>query len=87
MADELQLAMRVATVGLNLAVAVAVGAASASSALACSASPWAARQCGRLRIACVAGLTTAMFASASLLLFAAAGMAEVPVARAGKAVW
>ena len=87
MADDLQLAMRVATVALNLAAAIAVGATTASLPLSGSASPWAARQCGRARLASMAGLTTAMLASAWLLLFEAASMAEVPVAQAGEALW
>ena len=87
MADDLPLMMRVATVGLNLAMAIAIGASAASRALARSAAPWAERQCGRLRLAILAGLATAMLTSASLLLFEAAAMAEVPVAEAGDAAW
>ncbi|MDB5918087.1 MAG: hypothetical protein JWR40_2321 [Massilia sp.] len=87
MAVDLQLAMRAATVTLNLAVAIAVGAATASLWLSGNASPWAVRQCRRVRLASLAGLTAAMLASAVLLLFEAASMAEVPLAQSGEAMW
>ena len=87
MANTAQLATHMATVVLNLAVALAVGAATASITLSRSDAPWAARQCSRLRIICLAGLATAMCASAWRLLFDAAAMAEVPLAQAGAAAW
>ena len=87
MANSLQPAMHMATVALNLAVAVAVGAATASLTLSRSDAPWAARQCSKVRFACLAGSATAMCASAWLLLFEAAAMAEVPVTQAGAALW
>jgi putative copper resistance protein D len=87
MAYDLQLAMRVATVTLNLAVAVAVGATAAAPRLSRDASPWAVRQCRRVHLANLVGLTMAMLASAWLLLFEAASMAEVTVAESGGAVW
>jgi putative copper resistance protein D len=87
MAYDLQLVMQLATVVLNLAVAIAVGAATGSLWLSGSAAPWAARQCSKLRLAGLAGLTAAMLASALLLLFEAALMAEVPVGQAGDALW
>ena len=87
MANNVQLAMHVATVALNLVVALAVGAATASLTLSRSDAPWAVRRCSRLRLACLAGLATAMCTSAWLLLFEAAAMAEVPVTQAGAAAW
>jgi putative copper resistance protein D len=87
MAYDLELPMRAVTLALNLAVAIVVGASTASLWLPGSASPWAARQCRKVRMAGLVGLTTAMLASALLLLFEAASMAEVPLGQAGEALW
>jgi putative copper resistance protein D len=82
----LALALRVATVLLNLSVAVLVGAGAATFWLRSAGSPWAAGVRPRLRQAMRACLAVAATTYVVLLWLEAASMAEVPVAEAFPAV-
>ena len=84
---DLQLAQRGATVTLNLALAVAAGSGMSMLWLRRLASPWAASQRKRMRLASLASLGLALLASAVILWLEAAAMAEVPITEAGGAAW
>ena len=84
---DLELAQRAATVALNLALAVAVGAGATWLSVARLRSEWAARQIRGARRAALGALVVAMSASTCVLWLEAAAMAEVPVTRAGAALW
>lgn len=85
MTFDVQLAITVATVLLNLAFAIAVGATMAWLWLARGASAWSCSQLrGVLRIR-LGAIAVALVGMIMLLLFVSASMAEVPVSQAGPA--
>ncbi|WP_426212103.1 copper resistance D family protein [Massilia sp. TWP1-3-3] len=81
---DLQLAITVATVLLNLALAIAVGATLAWLWLANGASAWCSAQLCSVRRARLSAIAAAIIALGMLLLFVSAAMAEVPLLEAGE---
>lgn len=86
MVVDVQLAIYVATVLLNLSLAVAVGAAMVAFWLAKGTSAWSVAQLRRIRPVRLTASIAAIAASASLLLLVSAHMAEVSIAEAGEAM-
>lgn len=86
MALDVQMAIYVATVVLNLALAVAVGGAMAALWLANGTTAWSAAQLRSVRPVRIGAILAALAALGSLLAFVSASMAEVPVAEAGEAM-
>lgn len=86
MAIDVQLAITVATVVLNLALAIAVGATLAWRWLARGASAWCGAQLRSVRRARLCAMVAAIISMGLLLLFVSASMAEVPLLGAGEAV-
>lgn len=85
MGGDIQTAITVATVLLNLALAVAVGATMASLWLAAGKSNWSSLRLRSLRPVRLCAIAVALATSGLLLLFVSASMAEVPVTEAGEA--
>ncbi|MCU6435270.1 CopD family protein [Undibacterium sp. Jales W-56] len=85
MGGDIQTAITVATVLLNLAMAVAVGATMASLWLATGSSNWSSRRLRYLRPVRLGAIALALVALGLLLLLVSASMAEVPVTEAGEA--
>lgn len=85
MGGEIQTAITVATVLLNLAMAVAVGATMASLWLATGSSNWSSLRSRSLRPVRLGAIAIGIAALGLLLLLVSASMAEVPVSQAGEA--
>ncbi len=86
MALDVQMAIYVATVVLNLSLAMAVGAVLAALWLAKGTTVWSAAQLRRVRPVRIGATLAALAALGALLAFVSASMAEVPIADAGEAM-
>ncbi len=86
MAFDLQLAICIATVALNLALAIAVGAAKTALWLANGMVAWSVAQARVLQPVRIGASVAALAALGALLPFVSAFMAEVPLAEAGEAM-
>lgn len=86
MSYDVQMAIYLATVALNLALAVAVGAAMAALWLGNATAAWSAAQLRRLRPVRIGATVAAIAALGALLPLVSASMAEVPVVEAGEAI-